>query len=46
MESACEMIARQTDANFVNLIIALKTYDRNALVKGVPAWRFVYHTLH
>ena len=46
MESVCEMIARQTDAIFVNLIIALKTYDRNALVKGVPAWRFVYHTLH
>ena len=46
METACEMIARETDANFVNLMIALKTYDRNALVKGVPAWRFVYHTLH
>jgi len=46
MEPVCEMIARQTDSNFVNLIIALKTYDRNALVKGAPAWRFVYHTLH
>lgn len=46
MEPVCEMIARQTDANFVNLIIALKTYDRNASVKGAPAWRFVYHTLH
>ncbi|MBR3446725.1 MAG: DinB family protein [Oscillospiraceae bacterium] len=46
MEPVCEMIARQTDANFVNLIIALKTYDRNAPVKGAPAWRFVYHTLH
>lgn len=46
MEPVCEMIARQTDANFVNLIIALKTYDRNASVKGAPVWRFVYHTLH
>ncbi|MBR4200574.1 MAG: DinB family protein [Oscillospiraceae bacterium] len=46
MNSVCQMIRRQTDANFVNLIIALKTYDRDALVKGVPAWRFVYHTLH
>lgn len=46
MQPVCEMIARQTDANFVNLIIALKTYDRDALVKGTPAWRFVYHTLH
>ena len=46
MEPVCEMIARQTDANFVNLMIALKTYDRNAPVKGTPAWRFVYHTLH
>ena len=45
-QPVCEMIARQTDANFVNLIIALHTYDRNAPVKGVPAWRFVYHTLH
>lgn len=46
MHTVCDMIARQTDANFVNLLIALKTYDRNAPVKGVPAWRFVYHTLH
>lgn len=46
MQPVCEMLARQTDANFVNLIIALKTYDRDALVKGAPAWRFVYHTLH
>lgn len=46
MQPVCEIIWRETDANFVNLLIALKTYDRNALVKGVPAWRFVYHTLH
>ena len=46
MDPVCAVIARQTDANFVNLLIALKTYDRNAPVKGAPAWRFVYHTLH
>lgn len=46
MGAVCEMIARQTDANFVNLEIALHTYDRNAPVKDAPAWRFVYHTLH
>lgn len=45
MHSVCDMIKRQTDANFVNLMISIKTYDRNALVKGAPAWRFVYHTL-
>lgn len=46
MEPVCEVIWRETDANFANLMIALKTYDRDALVKGAPAWRFVYHTLH
>ena len=45
MHSVCEMIKRQTDANFVNLMISIQTYDRNALVKSAPAWRFVYHTL-
>ncbi|MBR6419349.1 MAG: DinB family protein [Oscillospiraceae bacterium] len=45
MHSVCEMIRRQTEANFVNLMIALKTYDREALVCGAPAWRFAYHTL-
>ena len=45
MHNVCDMSARQTDANFVNLMISIKTYNRNALVKGAPAWRFVYHTL-
>ena len=40
------MIKKQTDANFLNLITAIKTYDRNAPVCGAPAWRFVYHTIH
>lgn len=44
--SVCEMIKRQTDANFVNLETAVRTYDRNALVCGAPAWRYVYHTIH
>lgn len=46
MQPVCEMICRQTEANFANLLIAMHTYDRDALVKGAPAWRFVYHTLH
>ncbi len=40
------MIRKQTEANFVNLEIAIKTYDREASVCGAPAWRFVYHTIH
>ena len=40
------MIKRQTDANFLNLITAIKTYDRDALVCGAPSWRYVYHTIH
>ena len=46
MNELCEMIKRQTDANFLNLITAIKTYDRNAEVCGAPAWRYVYHTIH
>lgn len=46
MNELCEMIKKQTDANFLNLITAIKTYDRNAQVCGTPAWRFVYHTIH
>ena len=46
MNNVCQMIKRQTDANFLNLITAIKTYDRDALVCGAPAWRYVYHTIH
>ena len=46
MGKILEMIKKQTDANFVNLITAVRTYDRTALVCGVPAWRYVYHTVH
>lgn len=46
MSKVCEMIAKQTDANFENLKVAVLTYDRNALVCGAPAWRYVYHTIH
>lgn len=46
MNELCEMIKKQTDANFLNLITAIKTYDREASVCGTPAWRFVYHTIH
>lgn len=44
--SVCEMLKRQTDVNFVNLETAIHTYDRNALVCGAPAWRYVYHAIH
>ncbi len=44
--SVCEMLKRQTDVNFVNLETAIHTYDRNALVCGASAWRYVYHAIH
>ena len=46
MGAVCEMIKKQADSNFVNLRTAVLTYDRNALVCGAPAWRYVYHTIH
>ena len=46
MDELCEMIKKQTDANFLNLKTAIMTYDRDADVCGTPAWRFVYHTIH
>lgn len=42
----CSIIKKQAGINFINLETAIKTYDRNALVCGVPAWRYVYHTIH
>ena len=42
----CEMIKKETAINFADLEIAIKTYNRNALVCGAPAWRYVYHTIH
>lgn len=46
MRKHCEILRNQVNANFVNLETAIKTYDRNALVCGTPAWRYVYHTIH
>ncbi|HBH94679.1 MAG TPA: hypothetical protein DDX91_02950 [Ruminococcaceae bacterium] len=46
MKTLCEIIGEQVKANFLNLETAVRTYDRNALVCGVPAWRYVYHTVH
>lgn len=46
MKILCEMIKQQIVPNFINLETAIKTYDRNALVCGSPAWRYVYHTIH
>ena len=42
----CQIIKKQVLPNFINLETAIKTYDRNALVCGSPAWRYVYHTIH
>lgn len=42
----CEIIKKQAEANFLNLETAIKTYDRNALICGAPAWRYVYHAIH
>lgn len=46
MNALCNYIKQQADINFINLETAVKTYDRNALVCGAPAWRYVYHTIH
>ena len=46
MEIICEMIKKRVIINFINLETSIKTYDRNALVCGTPAWRYVYHTIH
>lgn len=46
MRVLCEIIKEQAEPNFVNLETAIRTYDRNALVCGAPAWRYVYHTIH
>lgn len=46
MRKHCEMIIRYVSSNFLNLETAIKTYDRNALVCGSPAWRYAYHTIH
>lgn len=34
------------DLMFFNLRIAMDTVDWNADICGVPAWRYIYHTLH
>ncbi|MCM1299154.1 MAG: DinB family protein [Firmicutes bacterium] len=46
MKTLCETVAEQIFANFRNLETAIRTYDRNAPVCDVPAWRYVYHTLY
>ena len=46
MREHCEIIKKNVYPNFVNLETAIRTYDRNALVCGSPAWRYVYHAIH
>ncbi len=40
------VIYQQTELIFYNMAISMKTTDRDALICGVPAWRYIYHTLH
>lgn len=46
MQKVCEMIRKQAIPNFINLETSIKTYNRNALVCGSPAWRYAYHAIH
>jgi len=46
MTALCQIIRRTVIPNFMNLRIALRTYDRDALCVGAPCWRWAYHTLH
>ncbi len=46
MNRLCSMLKKQVLPNFINLETAIKTYDRDALVCGSPAWRYVYHAIH
>lgn len=46
MKTLCKIIREQISANYLNLETAIRTYDRNALVCGAPAWRYAYHAVH
>ena len=46
MDTLIKQIREQTAVNFINLETAVRTYSRDALVCGSPAWRYVYHTIH
>ena len=46
MNDLCAVIRHTVIPNFINLRIALRTYDRNALCCGAPCWRWAYHTIH
>ncbi len=46
MNSLVLSIKYQMEINFINLEIAIKTYDRNSLLCGAYAWRYAYHTIH
>ena len=45
-DTLIKVISQQTELIFYNMQISMKTCDRNYLICGVPAWRYVYHTLH
>ena len=46
MNELCMIIKNTVIPNFINMKIALQTYDRDALCCGAPCWRWAYHTIH
>lgn len=44
--SNIDTIKRLTELMFQNLWISIQTVDWNTDICGVPAWRYIYHTLH
>lgn len=46
MQKLIKIISQQTELIFYNMSISMKTCDRNFMICGVPAWRYIYHTLH
>ena len=46
MNNLISVIKQQMKINFINLETAIKTYDRNSILCGAFAWRYVYHTIH
>ncbi len=46
MNTLCSIIRHTVIPNFINLRIALRTYNRDAQCCGAPCWRWAYHTIH
>ena len=46
MNELCMIIKKTVRPNFMNMQIALETYDRDADCCGAPCWRWAYHAIH